>query len=58
MKYADVVSGGEPITRIVRLTGGFNTSIEVPMLIFKNGNRSYPRRGVDDDGLGFLSFWP
>lgn len=52
VKYADVVSGGDPITMMVRLTGGSNARIEAPMLIFKNENRSYPIRGVPDDVPG------
>lgn len=49
VKYADVVSGGDPITMMVRLTGGPDARIEAPMLIFKNENRSYPIRGVPDN---------
>lgn len=52
VKYADVVSGGEPITMVVRLTGGVNASIQPTMLIFKNQARSYPIRGVVDDVPG------
>lgn len=48
VKYADVVSGGEPITLMVRLSGGRDATIHPPMLIFKNGARSYPVRGVPD----------
>lgn len=40
VKYADVVSGGDPITLMVRLTGGKNARIETPFLIFKNKYRS------------------
>ena len=52
VKYADVVSGGEPITMMVRITGGKNSMICPPMLIFKNQNRSYPIRGVADNVPG------
>lgn len=52
VKYADVVSGGDPITMMVRLTGGPSARIEAPMLIFKNQNRLYPIRGVSDNVPG------
>lgn len=52
VKYADVVSGGEPITMMVRLSGGRHAAIHPPMLIFKNVNRSYPIRGVEDSVPG------
>lgn len=52
VKYADVVSGGDPITMMVRLTGGPNARIDPPILIFKNDNRSYPIRGVPDNVPG------
>lgn len=52
VKYADVVSGGEAITMMVRLTGGVNARIETPMLIFKNVKRSYPIQGVPDNVPG------
>lgn len=49
VRYADVVSGGQPITMMVRLTGGKNATICPPMLVFQNVNRSYPIRGLDDN---------
>lgn len=52
VKYADVVSGGEPITMMVRLTGGKNASIQPPMIVFKNQSRSYPIRGLQDNVPG------
>lgn len=52
VKYADVVSGGENITMMVRITGGPNAMVEVPFLIFKNKSRSYPIRGVPDTVQG------
>ena len=52
VKYADVVSGGEGMTMMVRITGGTGASIEPPMMIFANGNRSYPIRGIPDDVPG------
>lgn len=52
VKYADVVSGGESITMVVRITGGQRAAIQPPMLIFKNLFRSYPIRGVPDSMPG------
>jgi hypothetical protein len=52
IKYADVVSGGEGMTMIVRLTGGQCAFIQPPMMIFQSKNRSYPIRGVPDDVPG------
>ncbi|KAL3700031.1 hypothetical protein R1sor_018053 [Riccia sorocarpa] len=49
VRYADVVSGGQGMTMIVRLSGGRNAQIETPMLIFQNKDRSYPIRGVPDN---------
>lgn len=49
VKYADVVSGGEPMTMMVRISGGANAFIHPPMIIFKNEKRSYPMRGVPDN---------
>lgn len=52
VKYADVVSGGDPMTMMVRISGGVNAMIHPPMIIFKNGNRSYPIRGIPDNVPG------
>lgn len=52
IKYEDVVSGGYPITMIVRITEGPSAIIETPMVIFKNRNRFYPIRGIHDDVPG------
>lgn len=41
MKYADLVSGGDPIILMVRLCGGLTAHIEAPMVISKNNNRFY-----------------
>ena len=49
VKYAEVVSGGESMTMVVRISGGRRSMIEAPMLIFTNENRSYPIRGLPDD---------
>ena len=52
VKYADVVSGGESMTMIVRITGGPSSHVEAPMIIFQNQNRSYPIHGVPDNVPG------
>ena len=49
IKYAEVVSGGESMTMVVRISGGRRATIEAPMLIFSNENRSYPIRGLLDN---------
>lgn len=51
-KYADLLSVVEPITMMVRLTGGFNASIMTPVLIFKKLSRSYPISGLEDSVPG------
>lgn len=52
IKYADFVSGGEPITMMVHLIGVKRASIQVPMLVFQNRAISYPIRGVPDEFPG------
>lgn len=52
VKYMDVVSGGDPMTIMMRVSGGVRASIQPPMIIFKNASRSYPIRGVADDVPG------
>ena len=49
VKYAEVVSGGESMTMVVRISGGRRTTIEAPMIIFSNENRSYSIRDLIDD---------
>lgn len=46
---ADIVSGGEFITRMICISGGVNAMVHPPMLIFKNASRSHPIRGVPND---------
>jgi len=57
IKYADVVSGGEGMTMVVRISGGSGARILPPMMIFTNATRSYPIRGVPDniDGVCYRS---
>ncbi len=52
VRYADVASGNEGITMIVRITGGKDAHVEVPMLVFINGKCSYPIQGVPDSVPG------
>ena len=46
VKYADVTSGGESMTMVVRLNVH---NIERPFMIFKNRDRNYPMYGVPDE---------
>lgn len=48
IKFADIVSGNEGMTLMLTLGGGSKARMEVPMLIFKNSNSSYPIRGLED----------
>ena len=52
VKYADVTSGGEGMTMMVRITGGNLSLISNPFMIFKNKDSNYPIRGVSDDVPG------
>jgi hypothetical protein len=49
VKYVDVISGSDSMTMVVRISGGRRSLIEAPMLIFTNGNSTYPIRGLDDN---------
>jgi hypothetical protein len=48
VKYADVVSGGQSMTLMVRISGGRRAIIEDPMMIFANADMSYPIRGLPE----------
>lgn len=52
VRYADVTSGGEGMTMLVRLSGGPCAKIEPPLMIFKNRDRNYPIRGTPDNVPG------
>lgn len=52
VKYADVVSGGEGMTMVVRLSGGRDAMIEAPFMVFTNKKRSYPIKGTPDNIAG------
>lgn len=45
-RYADVDSGGVPMTMTVRISGGIHSEIHPPMIIIKKINGSYPIKGV------------
>lgn len=51
-EYADVASGGESLTMMVRISGGPAAIVEVPFIVFKDENRSYPIKGVPDNVPG------
>jgi hypothetical protein len=46
--YAEVVSGGDSMTMVVRISGGRRSIIKAPMLIFTNAHRSYPISRLED----------
>lgn len=46
--HANVVSGREEFTVLVRLIGGQDTKVEASFLAFKNEERSYRIRGAGD----------
>jgi hypothetical protein len=46
--YAEVVSGGDSMTMVVRIFGEQRSMIEAPMIIFTNAHRSYSIRGLED----------
>lgn len=50
--YADVASGGEGMTLVFRLSGGVNSKLEAPFMIFMNKNKNYPIIGVPDNVPG------
>ena len=49
VKYVEVVSGGESMTMVIRISGGHRSTIEAPMLIFMNSGSNYPIRGLEDN---------
>lgn len=52
VKYQDVVSGGEGMTLVVRITGGAEARVHAAMMIFQNKDGNYPIRGLIDDVPG------
>ncbi len=49
VKTLDVVSGGQGMTMVVRITGGESSRVASPMLILENPSSSYPIHGLPDD---------
>ena len=49
IKYAEVVSGGDLMTMVIRILVGRRSMIEAPMLIFMNSGSNYPIRGLEDN---------
>jgi len=49
VKYVEVVSSGESMTMVVHISGSRCATIETPILIFSNENRSYPIQGLIDN---------
>ena len=52
MSYVEVVSGGNSMSIVIRISGGRRSMIEVSMLIFTNSNGNYLIRGLDENILG------
>lgn len=50
VKYADVVSSGECMTIVVRLSGGRDAMITTLFMVFMNKDHNYAIRGTPDDG--------
>lgn len=55
IKYADVVSGDEGFTMMVRLSGGRDAQIEPPFLVFMETDCNYPICGAPDEVAGVTS---
>lgn len=49
VRYADVVSGGEGMTMMVRLTGGSSSFLASPFMILQEEKGNYPIRSLPDD---------
>ena len=49
VKYAEVVSGGDSMTMVIRISGGRRSMIKASMLIFTNSGSNYPIRGLEDN---------
>ena len=52
VKYANVVSGRESMILIIRISGGCPSTIEAPMIIFTNENKTYHIWRLIDNVLG------
>ena len=49
VNYADVVSGCDGFTMVLRLRGGVGAKLMQPFLIFKNRDRNYPMANLPDN---------
>lgn len=52
IRFSDVVSGDDGMTMMLLLGGCPAAHMGMPFIVFKNGNSSYPIRGVADDVPG------
>ncbi|KAL3678568.1 hypothetical protein R1sor_021524 [Riccia sorocarpa] len=52
VKYADVVSGGQGMIMVVKVTGGVHARIGTPFMIFANQDCNYPIGNVPDNVPG------
>ena len=52
VSYAEMVSGGDSMIMVIRISGGRRSIFEVSMLIFTNSNGNYLIHGLDDNILG------
>ncbi|KAL3685112.1 hypothetical protein R1sor_003134 [Riccia sorocarpa] len=52
VKYDDVVSGGQGMTMVVKVTGGVHARIGTPFMIFANQDCNYPIGNVPDNVPG------
>lgn len=49
IKYSDVMWCGEGMKMMVRVSGGRDSKIQRPFMMFMNKDRSFPIRNVPDD---------
>lgn len=54
VRYADVTSGSERMTFLLRISAHANANIETPLLIVKKKYGTYPIRGVPDNFPEFV----
>lgn len=52
IKYSDVITGGENMAMMIRITGGIDVYLKPTFLIFNNQTRSYPICGLADTNPG------
>ena len=56
VKYAEVVSSGNLMTMVIKISGGRRSMIKTPMLIFTNPSSNYPIRGLEDN-IPRVCYW-